>query len=67
MTETKPLVRRWRNHLGYTQRHAADVLGYSKSRFCVYDRGEEEPPHQMLLAMKTIALGESPYSIKDAT
>jgi transcriptional regulator with XRE-family HTH domain len=66
MAETKPLVREWRDRLGFTQRDAAALLGYSKSRFCVYDRGEETPHREMLLAMKSIALGQDPYSIEDA-
>lgn len=47
-------VREWRARLGFSQTEAAKALGYSTSRFCVYDQGKESPPRKMLIAMRGI-------------
>lgn len=49
-------VRQWRERLGLTQIEASLLIGWSFSRFCIYDRGEADPPLRMRRAMHSVEI-----------
>ena len=56
----KTAFRAWRRRLGLTQAGAAAVLDYGKRRVETWDRGEEEPPLTIRLAMAALEQGIRP-------
>lgn len=58
------LFRQWRKRLGLSQQQAAYKLGYCKRRIEAYDRGEENPPQVVKIAMRAIEL--CPNILEDA-
>ena len=56
----KTAFRAWRRRLGLTQAGTAAVLDYGKRRIEAWDRGEEEPPLTIRLAMAALEQGIRP-------
>lgn len=50
----------WRNAMSYSQRDAAEALGCSRDAFGGWERGTQECPLYIRLAMSALALGVKP-------
>lgn len=58
---THHILKEWRERMGYTQDEACAELGCSTRAWGQWEKGEQEPPLYIGLAMDALALGIKPW------